>query len=129
MTNNSRAPLVSVVMLCWNRIDDVRESLSRLRLQTYSPIEVIVVDNASTDGTPEMVEQDFAEVRLIRMEENSGVAAYNVGFEEAEGEFIVILDDDSFPAEEAVARMVGKFQANPKLARLYVFPTLVGNKP
>jgi hypothetical protein len=50
------------------------------------------------------------------MERNVGVAAYNVGFEQASGEFIVILDDDSFPAANAIGRMVEKFQRNPKLA-------------
>ncbi|MDG0794580.1 glycosyltransferase family 2 protein [Cohnella ginsengisoli] len=116
MMGNSDRPLVSVVMLAWNRSDDVRESLMRLREQAYQPLEIIVVDNASTDGTPEMVAAAFPEVSLLRMPENLGIAAYNRGFEKANGEFIVIIDDDSFPAKHAIGRMVDKFEANQQLA-------------
>lgn len=107
--------LVSIVMLCWNRMDDVRESLSRIREQTYESYEVIVVDNGSTDGTVPMIEAEFPEVRLIRMSNNVGIAAYNVGFLEAKGKYIVIIDDDSFPAQHALGRMVERFEADEKL--------------
>lgn len=110
-----KSPLVSIVMLCWNRRDDVRESLSRIRESTYPNIEIIVVDNHSTDGTPEMIETEFPEVRLLRMSANIGIAAYNVGFEQARGQYIVILDDDSFPEKHAIERMVRRFESDPKL--------------
>jgi len=108
-------PLVSIVMLCWNRRDDVRESLSRIRESTYSNVEIIAVDNGSTDGTPQMIEENFPEVRLLRMPENIGIAAYNAGFEQAKGKYIVILDDDSFPEKHAIERMVRRFEADPRL--------------
>lgn len=108
-------PLVSIVMLCWNRIDDVRESLSNIREQRYPALEIIVVDNGSTDGTPAMVEADFPEAQLISLENNLGIEAYNIGFEQASGEYIVILDDDSFPAPDALERMVRRFEADPEL--------------
>ncbi|MBB6692198.1 glycosyltransferase family 2 protein [Cohnella xylanilytica] len=108
-------PLVSIVMLCWNRLEDVRESLTRIRLIEYPELEVIVVDNGSTDGTPEMIEREFPEVRLLRMTENIGIAAYNRGFERARGEYLVIIDDDSFPAPKAIGRMVRKFERDPDL--------------
>jgi GT2 family glycosyltransferase len=107
--------LVSVVMLCWQRKDDVRESLTQLKQTTYPNLEVIVVDNASTDGTCEMIECDFPEVRLIKMFKNIGIEAYNIGFANAKGEYIVIIDDDSFPAPQAISRMVQKFESNHKL--------------
>jgi hypothetical protein len=108
-------PLVSIVMLCWNRLADVRESLSRIRLIEYGELEVIVVDNGSTDGTPEMVETEFPEVRLLRMEKNIGIAGYNQGFEVARGEYLVIIDDDSFPAPNSIDRMVKRFERDPLL--------------
>jgi len=108
-------PLVSVVILCWNRKDDVKESLTRLRGQTYKEMEVIVVDNGSTDGTIAMIEEDFPEVRLLKMPKNMGIEAYNIGFKNAKGEYIVILDDDSFPAEDAIEKMVDKFKNDEKL--------------
>ncbi|UJF33203.1 glycosyltransferase family 2 protein [Paenibacillus hexagrammi] len=108
-------PKVSIVMLCWNRKDDVRESLSRIRDIEYRDYELLVVDNGSTDGTQEMVEADFPEAKLIRMSHNVGIEAYNVGFEKALGEYLVIIDDDSFPASRAISRMVEKFERDPKL--------------
>ena len=55
---------VSLVISVWNRCDDLRENLQAIRKQTVAAREVIVVDNASTDGTPEMVAEEFPEVRL-----------------------------------------------------------------
>ena len=64
MSDESR---VSLAISVWNRRDDLRENLDAIRSQTVSPFEVVVVDNASNDGTAEMVREEFPEVRLIRM--------------------------------------------------------------
>lgn len=108
-------PLVTIVMLCWNRIEDVRESLSRLRESTYQHLQVIAVDNGSTDGTHQMIENEFPEVQLLKMYKNLGIEAYNIGFENAKGKYIVILDDDSFPGKNAIERMVQRFEQDPRL--------------
>ncbi|QNK58372.1 glycosyltransferase family 2 protein [Paenibacillus sp. PAMC21692] len=110
--------LVSIVMLCWNRIDDVRESLTRIYNISYDLFEVVVVDNGSTDGTAEMIMEMFPDVRLIRMYKNIGIEAYNIGFANAKGEYIVIVDDDSFPAPEAITRMVDKFEMDPRIGAI-----------
>jgi GT2 family glycosyltransferase len=109
------SPLVSIVMLAWNRKDDVRESLARIHEIEYDSLEIVVVDNASTDGTQQMVEQEFPNVRLIKMFKNIGIEAYNIGFENAKGEYIVIIDDDSFPAKYAIKRMVEAFETDQSL--------------
>lgn len=107
--------LVSIVMLAWNRKEDVRESLTRIAEIEYDNYEVIVVDNASTDGTQELVKTEFPHVNLIEMSENVGIKAYNVGFEQAKGDYIIIIDDDSFPAKTAMRRMVKAFEQDPQL--------------
>lgn len=109
------SPLVSVVMLSWNRLDDVRESLRRISEVTYPNLEIIVSDNGSTDGTPAMVQREFPAVVLLETGTNIGIEAYNHGFRIARGDFIVILDDDSFPEKTAIDRMVARFLADPKL--------------
>ncbi|KHD38312.1 glycosyl transferase [Clostridium acetobutylicum] len=108
-------PLVSIVSICWNRKDEICESLNNIRKIDYESLEIIVVDNGSTDGTVEKIEEDFKEVKLIKMPKNAGIEAYNVGFKSAEGEYIVILDDDSFPEKNSIKRMVKKFQKDDKL--------------
>ena len=102
-------------MLCWNRWEDVKVSLSRISEITFSDTETIVVDNGSTDGSQENIKEQFPWVRLIEVSANLGIEAYNLGFKAAEGEFILIIDDDSYPAKESIDRMVQKFSENPKL--------------
>jgi GT2 family glycosyltransferase len=102
-------------MLSFNRKHDVEEGVQELMKQSYKNIEIIVVDNGSRDGTPGMVKNKFPEVTLIALEENIGVAAYNKGFQQAQGKYIVILDDDSFPGTNAIPRMVEEFEKNEKL--------------
>ncbi|MCP5104281.1 MAG: glycosyltransferase family 2 protein [bacterium] len=108
---------VSIVMLSFNRKNDVAEGVRELLSQNYKNIEIIVVDNGSSDETAQMVNEKFPQeqVKLIALEDNIGVAAYNIGFNSASGEFIVILDDDSFPEKNAIPRMVEEFEKNEKL--------------
>lgn len=108
-------PLVSIVTICWNRKNEICESLSRILEIDYSPFEIIVVDNCSTDGTIEAIENNFPKVRIIKMFKNIGIEAYNIGFKNAKGKYIVILDDDSFPQKIAIKRMVDKFEEDEKL--------------
>ena len=108
-------PKVSIVMLCWNRWEDVNVSLSRIDQIDYSNVETIVVDNGSSDGSQTNIREQFPWVKLIEAGSNLGIEAYNLGFEAAEGEFILIIDDDSYPAKESIERMVQKFSENPKL--------------
>ncbi|MCF8241886.1 MAG: glycosyltransferase family 2 protein [Melioribacteraceae bacterium] len=90
-------PLVTVNILSYNRIEELRNTLTKVFDQDYKNIEVIVVDNASADGSPEMVEKEFPNVKLIKLEKNIGIAGWNRGFEIAKGEFVLVLDDDAYP--------------------------------
>jgi GT2 family glycosyltransferase len=105
--------LVTVNILTWNRKADLERLLVRLMEQSYPNLEVIVVDNASTDGTSEMVEGKFPWVRLFKLSQNRGVGSWNVGFENATGEYTLVLDDDCFPEEDAITKMVDKFRQEP----------------
>jgi len=99
-------PLVSVVMVSWNRKKDVEEGLTKLRESSYLNMEIIVVDNASIDGTPEMIEERFPEVHLIKIPRNIGIEGYNVGFVNSKGKYIMVLDDDSYPEKNAISSLV-----------------------
>jgi GT2 family glycosyltransferase len=87
-----------------------------LRRQTYPSFETIVVDNNSLDGTADHIRRQFPEVRLIETGENLGMVAFNLGFEAAKGEYILVIDDDGLPArEDWISQVVSRFEANPCL--------------
>src|SRR5258708_10984485 len=87
---------VSVVMVAWNARQYVLECLESLREHCHCAYdEVIVVDNASTDGTPELVAEKFPEFRLIRNSENLGFAkANNIGIAESSHEYVCLVNSD-----------------------------------
>ncbi len=88
-------PLVSVVVLNYNKKEFLEQCLNAVLQLDWPRIEVIVVDNCSSDGSPEMVEQQFRDgVQLIRRTINSPTAGRNQGFEAARGEFILSIDND-----------------------------------
>lgn len=109
-------PTVSLVISVWNRRDDLRENLDSIRAQTVAPDQVIVVDNASEDGTPEMVVADYPEVQLIRMPHSryGACETFNIGFASARGEYVGILDDDVVLPPTFVADMLAAFVAEPE---------------
>ncbi len=111
----SATPLLSVVMATHNRREVVLETLRRLGSCGLSrdTLEVIVVDNASTDGTPEVATQHADQV--IRLDENAGSCAKADGVTRARGEFILFIDDDSFPIGDSLQRMLEHFAEDPAL--------------
>jgi GT2 family glycosyltransferase len=107
-------PLVTVNILSFNRKEELRITLTKVYEQDYKNIEVIVVDNASTDRTQQMVKEEFPTVILIELQENIGIAGWNRGFEIAKGEYVVVLDDDAYPEKNAVKLVVSDFISFPK---------------
>ncbi len=110
-------PLVSIVILNWNKKDEVRESIASVFKQTYKNFEVIVVDNNSTDGSREMLENSGLDIRLIKLEENKGVAGgRNIGIKTAKGDFIFFLDDDAIiDTVNGIELLVNKMREVPKM--------------
>ena len=104
--------LVSVVIPTFNRREKVIRAVQSVLAQTYPPIEVIVSDDGSTDGTPariaKLISQEGSRVRYVRSEINHGVsAARNRGIEVACGEYIAFLDsDDTWDPEKIEAQVV-----------------------
>ena len=91
------APKLSIVTLSWNTQDLLRACLASLRtLDDEVAREVIVVDNASSDGSADMVAHEFPEVRLIRNAQNEGYArGNNIGMQESRGEYVLLLNSDT----------------------------------
>lgn len=107
---------VSVLIATHNRKEQLEQCLESLRRQEYPSVDVIVIDNNSTDGTSSMIREDYPEVEYISLEEDRGIGAYNRGASEAEGDLFVFLHDDSeLPSPTAVSRIVDQFRLNPEL--------------
>jgi GT2 family glycosyltransferase len=88
--------LLSVVVVNWNSLDDLRACLASLRLQSHGELEVIVVDNGSSDGSQEVVLNEFPECRLIGESENIGFAqACNLGIDASSGPWVAMLNNDA----------------------------------
>lgn len=111
-------PTLSVIIVSWN----VRELLKRaLHSITNSwgerpGLEIIVVDNASSDGTPAMVERDFPDVTLIASPENRGYGAgNNQGIAAARGEYILVLNPDVELVSDALPRLVDFAEIRPEV--------------
>lgn len=117
--SNNHHPLVSVIVLSFNRLENVKDLMKALSDQDYDNYEIIVVDNNSHDGTPEFLILNFPEVKTIRCPDNFGLVAYNFGFSNAQGEYIIIIDDDGLPSsEDLISRTITHFETNPKLGAI-----------
>jgi GT2 family glycosyltransferase len=87
---------VSVIVLVWNGLQYLPACLDALLDQEYADCEIVVVDNASTDGSADFVTQRYPQVRLIRNQRNLGFAAgNNVGLGAATGDVLVLLNQDT----------------------------------
>ena len=110
-------PLISCIVVNWNRRDLLRACLRSLTRQDYPQFEIIVVDNGSSDGSAEMCAEEFgASVRLIRNTENRGFcAANNQGIAEARGEFVALLNNDAEADPGFLSALLRVFEGRPDL--------------
>jgi GT2 family glycosyltransferase len=105
---------VSVIVVNWNRRDLLLACLRSLDRQTTREFEVIVVDNGSLDGSPEMVEREYPQVRLVRNRDNRGFcAANNQGIQASQAEFIALLNNDAEAETGWLAALLDAIDARP----------------
>ena len=98
--------LVSVVITAYNAEKHIGETLRSVCAQTYKPIEIVVADDGSTDGTADIIKTDFPEVRYIYQPNAGQPAARNAGIRHARGEFIAFVDSDDLWFPQKIARQV-----------------------
>lgn len=103
----------SVVIPNWNGQRFLAVCLDALREQTFADIEVILVDNASTDGSQDFVRNKYPEVRLIELKENRGfTGACNAGMEAAKGTYIALLNNDTEAESDWAEQVAGAFESH-----------------
>ncbi len=114
------APLISVVIPAYNAEQYVKEAAESVLAQTYRPLEIICVDDASTDGTADVLASFGERVRVIRRAENGGgAAARNDGLALARGEYVAFLDADDFWPPEKLAVQEAYLRAHPAVDALF----------
>jgi N-acetylglucosaminyl-diphospho-decaprenol L-rhamnosyltransferase len=100
-------PLLSVIIITWNGWADTERCLSSIYAAAMDGLEIIVFDNASSDGTPDWIERDFPGVRLIRHSRNIGHSAgFNLAITAARGTHVLLLDSDTELAGDAMSVML-----------------------
>ena len=106
---------LSIVVLSYNRREALAHTLKQLAPLAERGCEVIVVDNASQDGSAQMVADCFAWVRLLALSENLAIEGFNRGAAQARRTFVLILDDDAWPQEGAIERALTVMRARDDL--------------
>lgn len=109
------APLVSCIVPVFNGERYLAEALDSILAQQYRPIEIVVVDDGSTDGTAALVRSYGDRVRALRQPNAGAPAARNLGLQTARGELIAFLDSDDLWHRDKLARQIARFVARPEL--------------
>ena len=91
---------ISVIIVTLNRKEDLRTTLEGFFCQTYKNFEIIIIDNASTDGTKEMITQEYSQVKYFWLPDNFDIRSINIGIEMSDGDIIWRTDSDSNPETE-----------------------------
>ena len=113
---------IGIVVVCYNGVADTMECLESLRNLTYPNFFTVVVDNASSDNTAEVVRSEFPEVTLIVNPQNTGFTGGNktgvdVAFEQG-AEFVFLLNPDTIVAPDLLERLMNTWEVQPNLGAL-----------
>ena len=111
--------LVTAIIPTYNRADLLRESLASVFSQTYKDIQIIVVDDGSTDDTHQVLDELADRVQSIRLGRGGTSIARNQGIQKAEGEYIAFLDSDDLWHPEKIEKHVAFASAHPEMALTY----------
>ncbi|CAB1073856.1 hypothetical protein D1AOALGA4SA_1975 [Olavius algarvensis Delta 1 endosymbiont] len=117
---DATSKLASIVILTHNQIEYTKKCLESIYSHTIEPFELVIVDNGSSDGTPDYLETEVAgrksgvEVKIIRNRDNLGFAAgNNQGIAAAIGEYIILLNNDVVVTRGWLRRLIGCADQNP----------------
>ena len=104
------SPLISVIVPTWNDVATIARCVHSMEAQTWPELEILVIDDGSSDGTRERLEALTRECPRLRVFNTSGRAgaarARNIGFEAAKGEIIALIDGDMWAPEDWLAQLV-----------------------
>jgi GT2 family glycosyltransferase len=109
-------PFVSVVVISYNGADVIETCLETLFANDYPAFEVVVVNNGSVDGTPQIVEENFPRARLVNVYPNRGYAGgMNEGLKVCRGEILIPFNDDTESTPNLISEMVRPLEEDPSV--------------
>jgi cellulose synthase/poly-beta-1,6-N-acetylglucosamine synthase-like glycosyltransferase len=110
---NNEFPPVSVVIAAFNEAKVINKTIATLLTSSYPDVEIVVVDDGSTDGTADVVELEYGgspQVKIIRKENGGKASALNIGIASCRGEIVVALDADTIFARDTITKLVRHFE-------------------
>ncbi len=112
-------PRVSVVIPCYNQGQYIRSTLDSVLAQTYNDVEIIVVDDGSTDNTRDQLSSYMERIQYIRQPNKGLSGARNTGFQASSGEYVMFLDSDDRLRPDALALMVASLERQADCGLVY----------
>jgi glycosyltransferase involved in cell wall biosynthesis len=109
------SPLVSCIVPVFNGERFLREAIESIFAQTHDPLEILIADDGSTDGTASIVADFGNRLRYLRQENQGPAAARNLGIRAATGDFIAFLDADDLWHPQKLERQIACFRARPEV--------------
>ncbi len=109
--SRSTAGITAVISTC-NRCDELQHTLQIME-NAHQGLNIIVVDNASTDPTADMIRATFPQVKLIPQTENLPLNGYNIGFRHVRTPYVWVMDDDATPVEGTLGSMLEFLESRP----------------
>ena len=108
----SENPLVSVIVLNYNAGELLLNCIESVKKSTYKNLEIIVVDNISTDKSQETCKEKYSDIKLIQNDENFGYCeGNNIGIREAKGDYIIILNPDTIVEPNWIEELISAYNA------------------
>ncbi len=108
------SPLVSIIIVNHNGKHLLKACVESLYKQSFKDIEIIVVDNASGDGSVEYVKDSFSDVEIVSLTKNIGFAGANIeGLKQAKGDYIILLNNDVEVDKNCIGNLFTSMEANP----------------
>jgi hypothetical protein len=112
-------PLVYAIVINWNRCEDTLACLASLEASSYAPLTILVVDNGSTDGSPQRIRAEFPKIELLALPENTGYAGgNNAAFRhlaDAGADYFFLLNNDATAEEDCIGMLVAAAESAPDI--------------
>lgn len=110
-----KKPLISCVVPSYNSEKYLRDALSSILGQTYRPLEIIIADDGSTDGTADVAAIYGNAIRFFSQDTSGPAATRNFGLTNASGEFVAFIDADDLWHREKLEKQMARFEQRPEL--------------